>query len=71
MDKINTYSDFKSLIEQDKHISDYYYYLTYFAKDILIDISLHSRKEVAQSLNLGYMKLTHMLPLLKALTEER
>ena len=67
--EISTYQDFKDLIAQDKEhkIENYYNYIIKFASDILLDLNVHSRKEVASSLGMSYMKLTHMIPLLTAL----
>lgn len=64
---METYADFKKDIADDKPIQDYYLKLVHYTEDILLDIVTSKQVIVAQELNMTPVKLSHILPLLKAL----
>lgn len=53
-----------------KHDPNYYLKLVKYTKDILLDISMRNQFLVARDLNITPVKLSHLLPLLKALLFE-
>ena len=63
---IENYQEFKNYLKDDITLPHYYELLLTYSTEVLTDIALNNRTDVAKELNLSYQKLTHILPLLKA-----